>query len=126
MTALRAAVRGVKLGVAITAVVLIVGGMTFRAFAGPPFADLPAEAGGGAQVTDTRPLAAGSPTALVVEHGGWTGDAPAGMAGVVPGHVVVSLPNGRVVYGGGRMVGMALAQIFDGADHGLTVAAFCR
>lgn len=88
------------------------------------YAPLPVESGG--YEVPTENLAPGSPAALIAEHDCWTGDAPADMEGELPGHVVVSLPNGEVVYGGERMVGKAFDQIFDGVDHGLTVAAFCR
>lgn len=63
---------------------------------------------------------------LVEEHGCWTGAPPAEMVGVLPGHVVVSEPNEGARYAGERMVGLALDQIFGGADHGLTVHGFCR
>lgn len=72
-----------------------------------------------------RPSAEGSPSALVAEHGCWAGDAPAEMQGVMPGHVVVTV-GGATRLGGERMVGQALEQIFDGADHGLIVHGFCR
>lgn len=67
------------------------------------------------------------PTAsdLVAEHGCWTGEAPADMQGVFPGHVVVSV-NGSPRIGGERLVGKALEQVFDGVDHGLLVHGFCR
>ena len=59
---------------------------------------------------------------LIEAHDCWTQDGP---AGVIPGHVVVS-HQGRTVYGGARLAGMALEQLFDGADHGLVVHGFCR
>ncbi|GAB3988956.1 hypothetical protein GCM10028771_02810 [Nocardioides marmoraquaticus] len=62
---------------------------------------------------------------LVEYYGCWTGDAPADMRGEVPGHVVV-IDAGEAVYGGDRLVGLALRQVFDGEDHGLVVAGFCR
>lgn len=74
-----------------------------------------------ADVMDTRPDIAASPTALLEAHDCWTGEAPADMAGVIPGHVVTQ--NG---YQGAAAVGRAFEQIFDGADHGLTVYGFCR
>ena len=55
----------------------------------------------------------------------WDGEAPADMAGQIPGHVFVTV-DGETRKGGSRMVGKALAQVFDGADHGLTVHGFCR
>lgn len=51
----------------------------------------------------------------------WTGEAPAEMQGVVPGHVWA---DGQ--YRGERAVGKALEQIFNGVDHGMQVQAFCR
>lgn len=63
--------------------------------------------------------------ALIEEHSCWTGEAPADMAGVLPGHVVVTV-GGVTRLGGERMVGKALEQIFEGADHGLVVHGFCR
>ena len=62
---------------------------------------------------------------LLDEHGCWTGEAPAQMQGVIPGHVVVTVDGGPRL-GGDRMVGRALEQIFEDADHGLTVHGFCR
>lgn len=62
---------------------------------------------------------------LADRHDCWSGEAPADMRGVLPGHVVVTV-NGRPRYAGERMVGKALEQIFEGADHGITVHAFCR
>lgn len=59
--------------------------------------------------------------ALIARHGCWTGDAPADMVGVIPGHVVT-----QHGYQGEKAVGQALAQMFDGAEHGLTIYAFCR
>lgn len=126
-SALRATVRGIKLGITLLAATLLVGGMTVRAFAGPLYASLPVESGTETFVIDSdRPVAEGSPQALIEAHDCWTGEAPADMAGKVPGRVVATLPNGTPVYGGQHMVSKALAQVFDGADHGLTVAAFCR
>lgn len=62
---------------------------------------------------------------LVAEHGCWTGEAPADMQGVFPGHVVVTV-DGLPQLRGEQMVGQALEQVFDGTDHGLTVWGFCR
>lgn len=68
-----------------------------------------------------------SPAELLVEERGcWSGEAPADMVGVLPGHVVVSEPGEGPRYAGARMVGLALSQIFEGADHDLTVHGFCR
>jgi hypothetical protein len=66
-----------------------------------------------------------SPADLVAANECWTGEAPADMAGQVPGHVVVTM-DGTARVGGDRLVGKALGQMFDGADHGLTIHAFCR
>jgi hypothetical protein len=66
-------------------------------------------------------------TRLVERHDCWAGDAPADMRGKFPGHVVVTRAGqARPTYGGARLVGLSLEQIFDGADHGLEVHAFCR
>lgn len=62
---------------------------------------------------------------MILENGCWRGEAPADMAGKFPGHVVVT-KDGMPRVGGAPMVSKALAQVFDGADHGLTVHAFCR
>ena len=89
--------------------------------------ELPVEAGTDNFVADTnRPVVKRSPAALVAKHHCWTGVAPADMVGELPGHVVVTSPNGNPAYGGERMVGKALDQVFGGVDHGLTVAGFCR
>lgn len=72
-----------------------------------------------------RPQVTDSPAALLAVNDCWTGEAPADMQGKVPGHVVVTL-GGQTRFSGERMVGKALAQIFDGADHGLTIHGFCR
>ncbi len=117
----RATVRGLKLGLTILALVLVVGGIILRAQS-PLYAELPVEPGSGA-VMDSRPLAPGSPAALIAAHDCWTGDAPADMVGVLPGHVVVSLPNGDPVYRGGKWVGKALEQTaYDHPELGWTPA----
>jgi len=72
-----------------------------------------------------RPDVTNSAAALLEAHDCWVGDAPADMAGQFPGHVVVSV-DGVPRYAGERMVAKALAQVFDGADHGLRVHGFCR
>lgn len=59
---------------------------------------------------------------LVDRHDCWT---KAGPTGVIPGHVVATR-DGHTVYGGPRLTGRALDQIFNDADHGLTVHGFCR
>lgn len=76
--------------------------------------------------TSLRPQAVTSADSLIAVHDCWTQDAPADMAGKVPGHVVVVLPNGDTVYGGRRLVAKALGQVFDGEQHGLSVIGFCR
>lgn len=77
-----------------------------------------------AEMMQIRPTAEGSPAALLADNDCWTGEAPANMQGVIPGHVVVTV-DGVARVGGERMVGMALGQLFDGADHGLLVHGFC-
>lgn len=59
--------------------------------------------------------------ALMRRHGCWSDEAPADMAGELPGHVVTDRG-----YGGWRLVGLALEQTFDGVDHGLAVHGYCR
>ena len=80
-----------------------------------------------AQVSLTRedppPPAPSRVEQLVDRYDCWTSDAT---NPPFPGHVVVTLPDGRVVYGGARRTGQALDQLFGGADHNLTVHAFCR
>lgn len=71
-----------------------------------------------------RPAVTNSPAALIAANDCWTGEAPSDMAGVVPGHVVVSV-DGVARIGGERMVGKALEQAFEGADHGLAIHGFC-
>lgn len=91
---------------------------TFQAVQGETIAVTPAEV----------PLASvKTPEAmrLLADNNCWTGDAPANMVGVLPGHVVVTV-NGDATLGGERMVGMALEQIFNDTDHGLTVHGFCK
>lgn len=62
---------------------------------------------------------------LAQQHGCWSGEAPADMQGKIPGHVVV-IREGRAVYGGPHLVGLAMDQIFNDVPHGLDVIAFCR
>lgn len=73
-------------------------------------------------------LAPTSPAAaLLEEHDCWTGEAPADMAGQVPGHVVVTLPGrDEPTYGGRALTEAALDQVFGEAEHDLTVWGFCR
>lgn len=90
----------------------------------PPLLVAP-EDGGHSQVE--RPLAKGSPGALVAKYNCWTGDAPKDMEGKMPGHVVVFKYEATApVYAGSKMVGLALDQIFNHKDHGLEVVGFCR
>ena len=70
---------------------------------------------------DARPEVTDSAAALLAANDCWTDEAP---AGVVPGHVVVTV-DGQPQLGGSHMTGQALAQLFDGADHGLTIHGFC-
>jgi len=80
----------------------------------------------GATTQLERPTAEGSPQWLIEKNDCWTSKAPANMRGVVPGHVVVRVDGGDAFLGGDRMVGQALEQIFEDADHGLTIYGFCR
>lgn len=68
------------------------------------------------------PLSAEASSAqhLVALHHCWT----SGSHGI-PGHVVVS-HLGHVRYGGHRLAGLALDQMFGGHAHGLKVWGFCR
>jgi hypothetical protein len=80
------------------------------------------EKGTDEQVMALRPPAEGSPAALVAEHDCWTGEAP---TDATPSRAVVTV-DGVTRVGGERIVGKALAQLFDGADHGLVVHGLCR
>lgn len=76
-------------------------------------------------ITD-RPDAPSYVERLIASNDCWTGEDSD--PGVLPGHVVATSPEHPVaarIYGS-RVVGLALEQIFDGKDHGLTVHAFCR
>jgi len=67
----------------------------------------------------------GTAARLIAEHECWTGRAPDDV--VVPGHAVVTLPNGKVRYVRAKGLGRALEQVFSpAADTGLRVHAFCR
>lgn len=79
----------------------------------------------GYSVEPAKPAVEGGVVALVKQHDCWTGNPPADMVGQIPGHVVVTV-DGTTRYGGERMVGKALDQLFAGKAHGLTVHAFCR
>ena len=72
----------------------------------------------------SRPTAVEVGPAMVQGHDCWVHEAPPGVS--IPGHVVVTTPEGRTVYGGPRLTGLALEQVFDHIDHGLTVWGFCR
>lgn len=61
--------------------------------------------------------------ALLDEHDCWTSSAP---AGAVPGHVVVTLTgDSEPTYGGARLTGLALAQLFEGGPVVGRVWGFC-
>lgn len=60
---------------------------------------------------------------LVSEHACWTGDAPREHAGVMPGHVVVSV-DGSVRYSS-RLVGAALDHVFTAPRDDMVIHAFC-
>lgn len=80
-----------------------------------------------AEQSDDTPTPAPSKAEVLIDrHDCWSGPAPADMEGELPGHVVVTTSAGETVYAGSRRVGQALEQVFEGADHGLTVHAFCR
>jgi hypothetical protein len=95
-------------------------GLAIMALFAPPAvlefdrADLPAES-----------ASPGRADRLAERHGCWSGAAPVDMEGKLPGHVVVSIANGRTVYSS-ALVGRALDQAFGGRDRGLLVHAFCR
>lgn len=55
-------------------------------------------------------------------HGCWSSGQP---PVPIPGHVVVTRPDGRTVYSA-RLVGPALDHVFKGAHPRLVVHAFCR
>lgn len=72
-----------------------------------------------------RPLASGSPAALIAKHDCWSGEAPPDMAGRLPSHAIVAT-GAAPRYVDSGLTGKALDQVFSGADHGLVVYAFCR
>lgn len=72
-----------------------------------------------------KPAIVNGPAAIVEANDCWSGPAPADMEGKVPGHVVIGDVDG-VRIAGKHMVDLALRQIFNGEDHGLTVHGFCR
>ncbi|SDK80681.1 hypothetical protein SAMN05428985_106160 [Nocardioides sp. YR527] len=72
-----------------------------------------------------RPLAPGSPAALIQKHDCWSAEAPRDMTGRLPAHAIVATgPAPRYV--DANLTGKALDQVFTGEDHGLVVYAFCR
>lgn len=71
----------------------------------------------------SKPLTVGSPEWLYSENACWRGEEPP--LADVPGHVIARR-NGDWAYGGTRLTGMALDQLFGDTDHGLAVYAFCR
>ncbi|MFD4325301.1 hypothetical protein ACFWQC_11755 [Nocardioides sp. NPDC058538] len=72
-----------------------------------------------------RPMAPGSPAALIEKHDCWSAEAPRDMTGRLPGHAIVATgPAPRYV--DAHLTGKALDQVFSGEDHGLVVYAFCR
>lgn len=77
------------------------------------------------QMVPTETTAPTQAEVMIAANDCWTGDAPADMAGVLPGHVAITR-DGDLTLGGTRLVSKALDQIFNGTDHDLTVVAFCR
>lgn len=76
---------------------------------------------------DIRILPAEDPARVLADkYGCWTGEVPDDMKGKIPGHVIVTLPNGDLAYGGDRLVGRALVHVFERKEEGLHVHAFCR
>lgn len=113
MTLRRALVRAVRTSLLCGAMLLVGAGiMTLRPTPSPV-------------VLPTTPVESG-PTAadLLDRYACWSGEGP---TGVIPGHVVATLPgDDDPTYAGHRVAGRALAQLFEGADHGLTIHGFCR
>jgi hypothetical protein len=72
-----------------------------------------------------RPLAPGSPAALIDKHDCWSAEAPRDMIGRLPGHAIVATGSAPR-YVDAHLTGKALDQVFSGEDHGLVVYAFCR
>lgn len=113
MTLRRALVRAVRTSLLCGAMLLVGAGIMTLAPTPSPV------------VLPTTPVESG-PTAadLVDRHGCWSGEGP---AGVIPGHVVVTLPgDDDPTYGGHRLAGRALEQAIDGVDHDLAIHGFCR
>ena len=80
---------------------------------------------GSGETQPGKPLAPGSPTALIERYDCWSDEAPHDMAGKLPGHAIVATGSAPR-YVGSDLTGHALDQIFAGKDHGLVVYAFCR
>lgn len=110
--------RALRVNLTCAALVLAAFGVT-RALVGDAYLDYAPPA---TQVVD---VAASEAATLVARHDCWSGEAPAEMQGVLPGHVVATV-DGDTRRGGDRLVGMALEQLFDDVDHGLVVHGFCR
>ena len=72
-----------------------------------------------------RPVAPGSPAALIEQHGCWSKKSPHDMAGRLPSHAIVAT-GATPRYVDADLTGKALNQVFAGEDHGLVVYAFCR
>lgn len=70
-----------------------------------------------------RPDPKGSADYFIQKYDCWTSEGP---KNVVPGHAVITFPNGKTRYVGSLGVEAALQQIFADADYGLTVHAFCK
>ncbi|MEU0313283.1 hypothetical protein [Nocardioides sp. NPDC006273] len=84
-----------------------------------------AQLGSGPSASGGRPLAPGSPAALIAQHDCWSAKAPGNMTGRLPSHAIVATgATPRYVDSG--LTGKALDQVFEGEDHGLVVYAFCR
>lgn len=75
----------------------------------------------------SSPTAGVEVDALMDRHGCWSGEAPAEMAGVVPGGVVFTAPGDGPSYSAEpAVVGRALRHVFDRREPGLVVHGFCR
>lgn len=61
---------------------------------------------------------------LLERHDCWTDAPPADVA--IPGHVIVTEPNGATRYVGRRMVHRALEHVFEDKHPRMAVPAFCR
>jgi hypothetical protein len=105
-------------------VAIAVGYAVASASAMPPVVGAaPSESAGTALESRTAPSA----NVLLEQHGCWSGPAPADMAGMVPGHAVVTWPGDRgATYGGQRAVDAGIAHVFEGRFSDLTVHGFCR